>query len=202
MTLDRLQPIGFAEAAPNFIRNRKERGLFVHRPVRGHARCPSFRTAASKNLASGFLVRQPIPASEHLPHAFASAAANFSRNSATRLPATAALYRAVDRISPMGRISFAAHFLAVSINDGSILFPVSACSVSFKRSGMGATLPSASRTSRIAPLAIWPKAARQTLEMACALRVPTFRACEIYPENRRGSEISRINSSAARAVCL
>src|ERR1700687_5468885 len=202
MTPERFEPIGFAEAAPNFILHRKKRSLFIHRPVRGHARRPSFRTAAGKNLASSFLVRQPIPASEHLAHAFAPSAASFSRNSATRLPATTDLYRAVDRISSIGRISFATFFLAASIDDGSILFPVSACSVSFKRNGMGATLPSARRTSRIVPFAIWPKAARQTLEMACALRVPTFRACEIYPENRRGSEISRINSSAARAVCL
>src|ERR1700687_1991657 len=118
MTPERFEPIGFAEAAPNFIRNRKKRSLFVHRPVRGHARRPSFRTAASKNLVSCFLVRQPIPPSEHLAHVFASAAASFSRNSATRLPATAALYRAVDRISSMGRISFTTFFIAVSTNDG------------------------------------------------------------------------------------
>src|SRR5882762_5324728 len=174
MTPERFEPIRFAEAAPNFIRNRKKRGLFVHRPVRGHARRPSFRTAAGKNLASSFLVRQPIPPSEHLAHAFAPSAASLSRNSATRLPATAARYREVDRISSMGLISCATLFLAVSINDGSILFPKNACSVSVKRNGMGATLPSARRTSRIVPFAIWPKAARQTLERATHKPFPRF----------------------------
>src|SRR6266478_5644005 len=94
MTLKRLQPIRFAEAAPNFIRNCKKRSLLIHRPFCGHARGPSFRTAAGKNLASSFLVRQAVPASEHLAHARALSAASFSRNSATRLPATAARYRA------------------------------------------------------------------------------------------------------------
>src|SRR5882762_1501385 len=202
MTPERFEPVLFTKTSPDRVRRCKQRDFILDRPFRDHVRGPSSRSAASKNLASSFLVRQPIPASEHLAHAFAPSAASLSRNSATRLPATAARYREVDRISSMGLISCATLFLAVSINDGSILFPMNACSVSVKRNGTGATLPSARRKSRIVPFAIWPKAARQTLEMACALRVPTFRACETYPENRRGSEISRISSSAARAVCL
>src|SRR5260221_542433 len=55
----------------------------------------------------------------------------------------------------MGWISSTTLFLAVSINDESIFFPVRTPSVSFKRRGMGATLPSARRTSRIVPFAIW-----------------------------------------------
>src|SRR4029077_15416445 len=117
MTLERFQPISFAETAPNFVCNLKQRRFIVQRPFQGHACGPSFRAAAGKNLASSFLARQAVPASEHIAHAFVPSAASFSRNSATRLPATAARYRAVERMSSMGRISLIAVFLAISIND-------------------------------------------------------------------------------------
>src|SRR6266850_2128853 len=202
MTPEGFHPVGFSQTEPNCVGCFNQRAFITNRSFLRHAACPSVRTATHQYLASSLLLRQLIPATEHFAHVFAPSAASLFKNSATRLPATAPRYREVDRISSMGRISFATFFLTVSTSDGSIFFPVSSRSVSGKRIGVGATLPSARRTSRIVPPASWPRAARHTFEMACALRAPTFRACETYPENRRGSEISRINSSAARAVCL
>src|SRR5260370_34379064 len=115
MTWKGLQPLLVAGTAQNLIGSLKQCCLIAHRSFRCHARGPSFRAAAGKDLTNGFLVRQPVPASEHLAHEVAPSAPSFSRNSATRLPATAARYRAVERISSMGRISFTAQFLAASI---------------------------------------------------------------------------------------
>src|SRR6266852_3230228 len=76
MAPERFQPIRFAEAAPNFIRSGKQRSIVLQRSLRGHACGPSSRAAASKNLANSFLLRQAIPASEHLAHAFALSVAS------------------------------------------------------------------------------------------------------------------------------
>src|SRR5260370_33394169 len=111
MTLKRLQPILFAETAPNLIGSLKQCCLIAHRSFRCHARGPSFRAAAGKNLTNGFLARQLVPANEYLAHTCAPSVASFSRNSATRLPATAPRYRCVERISSMAPVSFPAHFL-------------------------------------------------------------------------------------------
>jgi hypothetical protein len=59
-------------------------------------------------------------------------------------------------------------------------FPVTACSVSVRRTGQGAILPRAMRTSSITPFATRPRAAMHTLEIACAFRAPTLRAWLIY----------------------
>src|SRR2546425_13287492 len=72
MTWERLKPIRFAEGAPNFIRNRKQRCFILDRPFRSHARGPSSRAAAEKNLASSFFLRQSIPVSKHVAHVFVS----------------------------------------------------------------------------------------------------------------------------------
>src|SRR5256885_2211647 len=90
VTLKRLQPIRLAETAPSFIAGRKQCRLFVQRPFRGHGCGPRFRAAARENLENSFLLGQPIPASEYLAHARVLSVASFSRNSTTRLAATAA----------------------------------------------------------------------------------------------------------------
>ena len=46
--------------------------------------------------------RKPVPLRQHSAHAWYSPAPSFSRNSATRFPATAARYFPVDRISSIG----------------------------------------------------------------------------------------------------
>src|SRR5260370_37492656 len=104
MTLKRLQPILFAETAPNLIGSLKQCCIIAHRSFRCHARGPSFRAAAGKDLRNDFLVRQPVRASEHLAHEDAPSAPSFSRNSATRLRAPAARYRTVSRCSASGAL--------------------------------------------------------------------------------------------------
>src|SRR5256885_9297033 len=79
-----------AETAPSFIGGRKQCCLVVQRPFRGHGCGPRFRAAARENLENSFLLGQPIPASEYLAHARVLSVASFSRNSTTRLAATAA----------------------------------------------------------------------------------------------------------------
>src|SRR5260370_8348077 len=95
MTLKRLQPILFAETAPNLIGSLKQCCLIAHRSFRCHARGPSFRAAAGKDLTNGFLVQQPVPASEHLAHQVPPSAPSFSRNSPTRFPPPAPTSRPV-----------------------------------------------------------------------------------------------------------
>src|SRR5580700_4047940 len=120
--------------------------------------------------------------------AFCSSARSVLRNSATRLAATAARYFAVDRMSSIGWISADAVFLANFITDSSMPLPITIRSVSLRRSGIGATLPTAMRTSSTNFPLTRPSAAMQTFEIACALRLPTFRARETYPENFRGRQ--------------
>jgi len=89
MTLERLQPIGFAEAR-QISSEPQEHGLFIGLfEAMLAAQVLDSQQARSREQ---LLLRQSIPASEHLAHAFAPSTASFSRNSATRLPATAALY--------------------------------------------------------------------------------------------------------------
>src|SRR5260370_4082066 len=99
MTLKRLQPILFAETAPNPIGSLKQCCLIAHRPFRCHARGPSFRATAGKNLTNSLLVRQPVPAGQALAHAFAPSVASVSRTTARRSPPTHTLHCALTRNS-------------------------------------------------------------------------------------------------------
>ena len=71
-----------------------------------------------------------------------------------------------------------------------------------RRTGIGATLPSAIRTSATAPFSIRASAAIAIFDTACAFRVPIFRACCTYPANFRATQTARINSSAASSIFL
>src|SRR6267143_232195 len=96
------------------------------------------------------------------------------RNSSSRFCATRRRYRAVERISSIGEISRESVSFAAAIVSGASFAPRSTSSVFTARSTMGAMLPSAMRTSRIVPASICTAPAMHTLEIACALRVPTF----------------------------
>src|SRR6267142_950407 len=96
------------------------------------------------------------------------------RNSSSRFCATRRRYRAVERISSIGEISRESVSFAAAMISGASFAPRSTSSVFTARSTMGAMLPSAMRTSRIVSASICAAPAMHTLEIACALRVPTF----------------------------
>src|ERR1700704_1207494 len=96
------------------------------------------------------------------------------RNSSSRFCATRRRYPAVERISSIGEISRASVSFAAAMISGASFAPRSTSSVFTARSTMGAMLPSAMRTSRIVAASICAAPAMHTLEIASALRVPTF----------------------------
>ena len=97
------------------------------------------------------------------------------RNSATRLPSTADRYAAVDRMSSIGRISATAISAPAEPSSHQLLSLSRCARSSRKRSGVGATLPTAMRMSSTTPPRCAAKPATHTFEIACALRAPTLR---------------------------
>src|ERR1700685_333836 len=166
MTAESLHKIGFGQIAQYIIGGRCQCGMVLERPPSYHFASPCRGTAARQNLRRSRVHGGFVPMRENLIHAVSPRAIRRFKNSATRLPATAARYFAVDRISSIGRTSAAAVFLARTISDSSIAFLLNRDSVSRNRRGTGATLPIAIRTPSIFESDTRPSAAMQTLEIA------------------------------------
>ena len=101
------------------------------------------------------------------------------RNSSRRFPATAARYFAVERMSSMGLASEARAARAARMVEsrflGERLWPVRAASAAEQRTGRSAKEAAPRRMSAMMLPSSLARAARATLEMARALRVPTLR---------------------------
>jgi len=190
------------QTSPDRVRRCKQRDFILDRPFRDHVRGPSSRAAASKNLASSFLVRQPIPASEHLAHACAPSVASFSEKLGDEIarhscPVSSGGPNIVDRLILAPR-----SFFTASSNDGSMCFPVSQMLrfIQAQRNRRDAS----QRESHIPNRAVRDLAqgGEANLGNGCALRVPTFLACGIYPENRPAVKYLESIRQPPETVCL
>src|ERR1700730_3171112 len=166
MTAECCHPICLSESTPGFVGRSEQSRLVRERSARRHPISPRLGAATGKDLLDRCFEGKAIPAGQHLTHVLPSPTLSFSRNSATRLAAIADRYLTVDRISSIGRISMIDVLFAKANSEGSIGFPFTIRSVSAKRRGTGATLPTAMRTSSTTPPPSRPSAARHTLEIA------------------------------------
>src|SRR5215471_9228122 len=117
-------PVLSTHAGPNFVRYLDQGRLVMKWPACCDRPCPRLRAATGKNLPDRFFVPKLIPASQHIAHAKVRFSVNDCRNSATRFPATAARYAAVERMSSIGWISVIVAFRAVATIPASITFPL------------------------------------------------------------------------------
>src|SRR5882724_3881629 len=166
MTVKRLQPVGFRQTLPDLVTGSQQSCFIDDRSSRRHPIRPGLCTATRQNPLCRFIRSQAVPARQRITHVSFRQRSSCSRYSATRLPATAARYRAEDRMSSIGWTSAVAVVLANWTSHESIRFPFTIRSVPVKRRGTGATLPIARRISSTTPSARRPSAARQTLAIA------------------------------------
>ena len=179
MAAKRFHPIGLRQTPPHFVAGSQQSCFIARSACEPPFARPCSRTATRQNLLRRFIRWQPIPSRQHITHVFfRPAAPNCSRNSATRFPATAERYRAVDRISSIGRISAAAVVLRQhwTSADRSV-FPSR-----FAPSRPNEAEPAPRFRSQVAYRrprhpSSRPNAAKHTFEIACAFRAPTLRAC-------------------------
>src|SRR5207244_1640597 len=135
MTVKRLQPVGFRQTLPDLVTGSQQSCFIDDRSSRRHPIRPDLCTATRQNPLCRFIRRQTVPTRQRITHVSVRGALQLPRYSATRFPATAARYRADDRMSSIGWTSAVAVVLANCTSHEPIRFPFTIRSVPVKRRG-------------------------------------------------------------------
>ena len=121
MAAERFHPIFCCQAKPDFVGRSQQSRFARQRSSRSQSLRPGLRSTARQDFLRRLFGRKAIPSRQHVAHAVCPCplAPSLSRNSATRLPVTAARYFAVDRISSIGWISAVAACFAITSREES-----------------------------------------------------------------------------------